>query len=143
VDKPNHIAIVTLIDLLKDRDEFLAGQAALALSRAGANATEAIPALKEVLSANNSVSVFAAEALWKLEPGNKETMRALARALRSGNRLARLSATEAVARMGAEVKEVVPSLISALKDEDETVRESAADALQKIDPNSASKAGAR
>jgi hypothetical protein len=70
-------------------------------------------------------------------------MQALARALRSGSRLACLAATEAVARMGAEAREVMPSLIIALMDEDETVRESAADALRRIDRKSASKAGAR
>jgi HEAT repeat protein len=143
VDRPDHIAILALIELLKDRDEFLAGQAALTLSRAGADAREAIPALKDVLKANNSVSVSAAEALWKLEPGNKETMPALARALKSGNRLARLGAAEAITRLGADAREVVPALVETLKDEDETVRESAADALQEIDPKSAGKAGSR
>jgi HEAT repeat protein len=143
VDRPNRAAIAALAALLKDRDEFLAGMAAQALGRAGPAARGALPALREATAAGSAVSVYAAEALWKIERQAGVAVPTLVKALRGKSRIARWAAAEVLAGMGREARGAAPALMEALRDEDETLQGLAAEALKKIDPQAAAKAGVR
>jgi hypothetical protein len=107
-------AVPVLIELLKDEDSDVRGEAARALGRAGPRARGAIPALVELVSDGqvNEVSVHEL-------------------------------AAEALGRMGRDARAAVPALLALSRDEREhvSVRHNAAEALKQIDPQAAADAG--
>jgi HEAT repeat protein len=86
------------------------------------------------------------EAIRELAPRTTEARRivpALTEALRDESAYVRHDAAVALGKFGAEAREAVPALTAALKDKEQNVRVAAGTALTKIDPQKASKSGAR
>lgn len=106
-----------LLEILSDKDVHLAGQAAKALGEIGAEAREAIPALREIVRDKQRYDFFreeAAEALFKMAP-DRDTSIALFDMLLSERGLSRRKAIPAIRHLGAEA---LPLLVKALQTND-------------------------
>ena len=125
--------VAALVETLADADPFVAGAAAEALARIGA---ESVPALAGALGdPRESVRQGAAIALGKLGREGREAVPALVRALRDPKENVRWCAANALNAICAGAVEAVPALREALHDADEDVRRGAALALERIDPS--------
>ncbi|MBZ5626408.1 MAG: HEAT repeat domain-containing protein [Acidobacteriia bacterium] len=120
-------AVPPLIELMKDNDDFFAGDAL------GSIGAEAVPALVEALAAGETrIRCQAACALGRVRAGAEEAVPALVAALNDDDRRVRVWSVMALDQIGATTKGAVPALIEALKNADEAVRYIAADALGRI-----------
>jgi HEAT repeat protein len=122
------------------RGEALRCEAARALARTDPQG----PGTDAALSAaakdrRGSVSVCAAEALWRATGDAERAARALV--ARLSDEQVRASAAQVLYRMGPQAKAAVPALLAAAKDKNRLFHESVVMALQKIDPRAAAAAG--
>lgn len=107
--------------------------AAEALGSIGGEAKEALPALRDVLQAeDSSLRVNAAVAVWQIEGNATASLPILLGALRDQDSFVRRETAETLGRLGPRAQAVVPALRTALEDERCAVRQAAAAALQKI-----------
>jgi len=118
--------------------------AAIAMGRIGPAAKAAVPALiaaSQQADAGSSTAgalrVRAARALWRIDPDNPESLRAVLRGLKEKYPLNRI-AIDTVILIGPPGQAAVPALTAALADEHYDVRRSAIDALGLIGSPAAS-----
>jgi HEAT repeat protein len=98
--KSEKVLVPSLIELLKDEDLEAGKGACCLLGAFGADARVAVPALQNALAVG-ALRVVAAEALWKIEPGNTMTVPALVQQLHDGDAGQRLEAVNALGRLGS------------------------------------------
>jgi len=128
------IAALSNIEWSRERE-----QAAITISRMGAGAQAAIPALiKRLEDEQWYVRRAAASALAGMGPIAELAVPAITKALTDEEWLVRRVAAEAAAAIGPASKPAVPTLIKLLGDEEWHARRAAAEALAAIGPASAS-----
>lgn len=133
-DMSRLIAALSSIEWSGERE-----QAAITISKIGAGAQAAIPALIEWLEDEQwHVRRAAATALTSMGPTAGPAVPALTKALADEEWQVRRVAAEAVAAIGPASKPAVPALIKLLGDEEWQARRAAAEALAAIGPASAS-----
>ncbi len=125
--------IEKLIKQLKDEDEDVRWEAALALVMIDEKAEKAVPALIVALKDEaENVRRSAARALGMIGEKADEAVPALIEALKDEERRVRFAAARALGMISEKAEKAVPVLIVALKDEAENVRRSATRALGMI-----------
>jgi HEAT repeat protein len=108
-------------------------QAAFELNELGQEARAAVPALIRTLKHNDlTVRIIAAEAVWTLDPGNKDALATLLHLLKDLSEEVRAAAAEALGKLGPSAEAAVQMLKDALQDKDRSVRERAKEALSMI-----------
>ncbi len=130
-------AVDLLVEELKRPTWMQQIQAAAALARISPHRArkEGIPLLEKWLRKEESYRLLAASALCRIDPGHKEAMSVVRRALSDTTdrrALARQQAAEILAEVGPAAKETVPELRAALKAPQSAVRCSAAFALWRV-----------
>jgi HEAT repeat protein len=159
--KTGRPAVPALIELLKQKDEFLRAFAAITLGRMGPPAEDAVPVLVELINIKESkennqkkgggysggtvvtispmVGGTYVAALGGIGPKAKSAVPTLIEAAKEPVPM-RLIAIDAIAGVGPEAAAAVPLLIGFLEDKDFPVRMQAARALAKIGPPAAKQA---
>jgi predicted component of type VI protein secretion system len=140
--------VIDLISALKSKDITERRQAASALHGAGAEAKDAIPALKEALKdSDTEVQMWAALALVNTQTYDKAVIPILVRALKNDNAVVRQVACLSLGLISYEAGDkslVVPALNEALsKDADEEVRKAANSALNIVGAESSTQSAAK
>jgi hypothetical protein len=119
-DAGSDVLISKYIKQLKKSNPELRGDAALALGNMGADSKNAVPALAQALSDNDSlVRDFSATALGKIGPSAKSAIPALVTALNDPDPIVRASASEALSRIRQDAGNGIPEVHTALSDTNE------------------------
>jgi HEAT repeat protein len=123
-----------LTRMLRDADPTVQSQGAYGLSRLGAEAAPATPALIDALRDNDvDVRRHAALALGEIGPAARAAVPALTELLRDGAWTVRRQAAVALGRIGPEAQSAVPALEKLIReDADDLVRKAAQQALAVI-----------
>jgi HEAT repeat protein/lysophospholipase L1-like esterase len=121
-----------LVAQLGNQDPRVRGFAAWSLAEMGPAAGDATPALLEALQREGPARVAIADALARLGGGQRDTVAALIRSLRSGGAGERAGAAQALGRLGHHAEGAVPDLTEALDSSDASVRREAARALSRL-----------
>jgi hypothetical protein len=127
-------SVADLERLLRDPDPAKQVQGAFGLSRLGAKAQPAVPALIEALKKDALVRQNAALALGRIGPEAKEAVPALIDALRDSDWTVRRQAALALGQIGPEARQAVPALEKLARDPDKLVRKAAQEALTQLHP---------
>lgn len=123
-----------LIKQLRDSDPDKVCAAAKALGKLG-SASEAAPALKELLkSRNGRIKWTAAEALWLLEHRAADLVPIYAELLTTKDANVRAASAWRLGRFGSDARPAVPVLAAALRDESLEVRVQVGQALANLGP---------
>jgi HEAT repeat protein len=140
--------VTELISALKSKDVTVRREAASALHGAGAEAKDAIPALKEALKdSDTEVQLWAALALVNTQTYEKAVIPILIRALKNDNAVVRQVACLSLGLISYEPGDknlVLPTLNEAAsKDADEEVRKAANSALNIVGAESSTQSAAK
>jgi HEAT repeat protein len=126
------------LELLKKGDPLDVEEAIAVLGEIGPNASAALPALTQALTAENQAVRFqAAIAVWKIARDGKAAVPALAEVLKDSSSGSRLLAMQTVAQIGPEAIQTAPQLMLALADNNPRLHQVAADALEQLGPEAA------
>jgi HEAT repeat protein len=124
-------SVSELEEMLRSPDEARQLQGAFGLSRQGADAAPALPALRQALQSDKApVRQAAAQALGKI--GNAEAVPDLVAALRDSHWPVRRQAAVALGELGPAARAARPDLEKLRRDPDPLVRKAAQDALHQI-----------
>ena len=119
--------------MLRSADPAVQAQGAYGLSRLGAGAQPAVPALTEALRSKETlVRENAALALAQIGPDAREAVRALTELLGDPEWTVRRQAALALGQIGPDARAAIPALIALTQDRDHLVRKAAQEALAKI-----------
>jgi HEAT repeat protein len=121
-----------LVRACKDDDAGVRKVAIAALPAVGADAHEAVPGLRDLLSTSDRL--YATQALRFFGPAALPALSALVPLLTDADAEVRWQAAWTLGRIGPAAREAVPALKDALKDPEDKVREHAAEALGDIGP---------
>jgi HEAT repeat protein len=127
-------SVAELERLLRNPDPAKQVQGAFGLSRLGAKAQPAVPALIEALKKDALVRQNAALALGRIGPEAKDAVPALIDALRDSDWTVRRQAALALEQIGPEARQAVPALEKLTHDPDKLVRKAAQEALTQLHP---------
>lgn len=144
ITKDSDVAVVALIEAMKDPGLEVPEVAITALGEIGPAAKDAIGPLTARLKDDKKspVRIHAAASLARIDPKYvKPAMAILIESLNSSEGYIRASAVDALDDLGPLAKEAVPELIKLLKDKDTTLSDRAGRALRRIDKEAAQKAG--
>jgi len=126
-------AVPALIDSVEHSEPRL--NAVWALGRIGAQAKTAVPSLQQVIATGQSrEKVYAAEALWRIHPGEVRALSCLRNGLTDTNTQARAEAADALRGLGTNAQSAIPDLRLALQDSNSWARFCVARALVEIEP---------
>ena len=124
-------AVKGLLFRLDDRDPFVSGESAEALSRIGSSA---VPGLIGVLRNGTAPARWSATiALAKMGAGASAAVPALTDALADTSALVRWGSIAALENTGIAARSAIPAMLDALSDPDEDVRHKASHALDDLD----------
>jgi HEAT repeat protein len=125
--------VAELTAMLQDGDPAVQTQGAFGLSRLGAEAVPALPALIDALRSQNAqVRSYAALALGEIGPEARTAVSPLTELLRDREWTVRRQAAMALGRIGPDAKPAIAALEKLGQDPDNLVRKAAREALQKI-----------
>jgi HEAT repeat protein len=113
--KLGNVLVPFLNELLGSEDLKTRQDACSLLAAFGSYAQAAVPALHTAL-ADRDLRVAAAEALWRIEPGNGATLPALIQQLQDGDFAQRLEAVNALGRLGSHAAPAVLPLLGVLRE---------------------------
>jgi HEAT repeat protein len=125
-------SVAELEGMLRDVDPAVQAQGAFGLSRLGAEARGAVPALIEALSKDGLVRQHAALALGQIGPDAKAAVPALTDALHAPEWAVRRQAALALGHIGPDARTAIPALKKLSSDPHQLVRKSGQEALGKI-----------
>jgi HEAT repeat protein len=113
--KLGNVLVPFLNELLGSEDLKTRQDACYLLAAFSSDARAAVPALHTAL-ADRDLRVAAAEALWRIEPGNGATLPALIQQLQDGDFAHRLEAVNALGRLGSHAAPAVLPLLGLLRE---------------------------
>jgi HEAT repeat protein len=132
---PIDLVVSTLQNALADHSAAVRTQAARALGRIGAPATELASALLALLKdADETVRCEAAEALGKVGAREDATVHALVALLQDANTAVKTSAARALGSLKMAAASAVSALVPLLQDQTQSVRTAAAEAIAQVGP---------
>jgi len=125
-------SVAELQQMLQDPSSTVQAQGAFGLSRLGAEARDAVPALIACLQSETIVRQNAALALGAIGPDAKEAVPALTKLLQDPEWTVRRHAALALGEIGPAAQESMPALSKLKQDHQSLVRKAAEEAIRRI-----------